>query len=139
MTPFGERVRALRRRVGMTQAQLAAEIGVSPAYLSALEHGRRGRPGFVLIQGVIQALGVIWDEADDLVRLAELSDPRVTIDTGGLAPEATRLANRLARYMARLDASDLAALHAALDQALARPADPATDAAIPSPPPAPFG
>ena len=28
--------------------------------------------------------------------LAELSDPRVTIDTAGLAPEATEFANRLA-------------------------------------------
>lgn len=115
MTPFGARVRSLRQRVGMTQAELASRLGVTPAYLSALEHGRRGRPTFTLLQGVIQALGIIWDEADDLLRLAELSDPRVVIDTAGLSPEATRLANRLARRIADLDDTDLATLHAMLD------------------------
>ena len=77
---------------------------MTPAYLSALEHGKRGRPTFALIQGVIHLLGVIWDEADELVRLADLSHPRVTVDTAGLEPEATLLANRLAREIARAGA-----------------------------------
>ena len=38
----------------------------------------------------------LWDEADALARLAALSHPRVTIDTAGLSPDATELANRLA-------------------------------------------
>jgi len=47
-----------------------------------------------------------------LQRLAELSDPRVTIETGGLAPEATELANRLGREIARLGVEDLQFLKA---------------------------
>ena len=39
---------------------------------------------------------MIWDEAEEIQRLAELSDPRVTIDTAGLNPKATELANQLA-------------------------------------------
>ena len=96
MTPFGQKLRELRANQGLTQQQLAQQIGVTPAYLSALEHGHRGRPSFYLIQRIIGVLGVIWDEAEELTRLARLSHPKVTIDTSGLSPEATELANLLA-------------------------------------------
>jgi hypothetical protein len=43
-----------------------------------------------------------------------LSDPKVTIETGGLSPEATELANRLARDIGRLSPEDLTALRAEL-------------------------
>ncbi len=120
MTPFGRRVRELREQRGITLAEMAGVLGVTPAYLSALEHGKRGRPTFTLIQGVIHVLGVIWDEADELVRLADLSHPRVTVDTAGLDPEATLLANRLAREIGLLDPEDLTRLCTVLDEAAAR-------------------
>jgi transcriptional regulator with XRE-family HTH domain len=120
VTPFGQRVRALRAQRGITLAEMAGVLGVTPAYLSALEHGKRGRPTFTLIQGVIHVLGVIWDEADELVRLADLSHPRIVIDTAGLEPEATLVANRLARDIGDLDGDDLSRLSAVLDEALAR-------------------
>lgn len=121
MTPFGEKVRALRRERGVTLSAMADRLGVSPAYLSALEHGKRGRPPFALIQGVIHVLGIIWDEADDLVRLADLSHPRVVVDTAGLDPEATLLANRLAREIGRLDRAGIERISAVLDEGLAKP------------------
>ena len=43
MTPFGEKMRALRAERGLQLKDMAAGLGVSSAYLSALEHGRRGR------------------------------------------------------------------------------------------------
>ncbi|SEG46337.1 helix-turn-helix domain-containing protein [Bosea lathyri] len=120
MTPFGQRVRDLRSQRGITLAQMAEGLGVTPAYLSALEHGKRGRPTFTLIQGAIHLLGVIWDEADELVRLADLSHPRVTVDTAGLDPEATLLANRLSREIATLEKDELQRLAGILDEAAAR-------------------
>lgn len=120
MTPFGLKLRALRKARGLTMVAMADGLGVSPAYLSALEHGRRGRPTFVLLQGIIHILGIIWDEADELIRLADLSDPRVTIDTAGLEPAATLLANRLSREISRLSPDELAAHLALLDRASPR-------------------
>ncbi len=120
VTPFGARVRELREARGLSQKDFAARLGVSAAYVSALEHGRRGRPTFALLQGVIHALGVIWDEADELIKLADLSDPRVVIDTAGLEPEATLFANRLARAIRRLSPQEIGRLSAALDAAAPR-------------------
>ena len=103
MTPFGEKLRALRDQKGVTLKQMAGELGVSAAYLSALERGHRGRPGPGFVMQVTGYFGLIWDEAEDLKRLAELSHPRVVVDTANLSPEATELANRLADGIAALD------------------------------------
>jgi len=107
VTPLGARLRALREERGVSLKDMAAALHVSSAYLSALEHGRRGKPTWILLQRIITYFNVIWDEAEDLQRLAELSDPRVTVETGGMSPEATELANRLARDIGRLAPEDL--------------------------------
>ena len=115
MTPFGARLRTLRSDRGITLKHLAEALQVSTAYLSALEHGRRGSPSAGLVHQVNEFFGLIWDEADDLARLARLSNPRVTVNTAGLAPEQTALANRLAQLIHRLSPETVAAMHAALD------------------------
>ncbi|WP_339759470.1 helix-turn-helix transcriptional regulator [uncultured Hoeflea sp.] len=107
MTPFGEALRRLRSERGVTQRQMAKAIGVSPAYLSALEHGNRSEPSWEFIQRVIGYFNIIWDEAEELQMLAGLSRPKVTINTSGLTPKATEVANKLAAAIARLDASTL--------------------------------
>ncbi len=120
MTPFGERLREMRAAKGMTQKQMAKAIGVSAAYLSALEHGRRGTPRWILVQEIIACLNVIWDEADELQRLAMRSAPKVTIDTSGLSPRATELANLLASGIDRLADNELEDLRLRLDAAIRR-------------------
>lgn len=110
MTPFGAKMRALREEKGVTLSAMAGAIGVSPAYLSALEHGRRGRPSWYLVQRIIAYFGVIWDEAEDLAKLAEISHPRIVIDTSGLSPQATELANILSRRISTLSAEELGEL-----------------------------
>ena len=115
MTPFGAHLRALRAERKVTLRQLAAQLQVSPAYLSALEHGRRGAPSAGLVHQVNEFFGLIWDEADDLARLARLSHPRVTVNTAGLTPEQTALANRLSQVIGKLPPETVAAMHALLD------------------------
>ena len=116
MTPFGQRLRELRDERGITQAQLAEALQVSSSYLSALEHGRRGKPTWALVQRIIGHLQVIWDDAEELERLARLSDPRVTIDTAKLPAKCTLVANELAERIAFLDDEALDAILATIEK-----------------------
>jgi len=103
MTPFGARVREHRAAKGLQLKEMARDLQVSSAYLSALEHGKRGRPGPGFVMQIANYFGLIWDEVDDLKRLAQLSHPRIPVDTGGLTPKATLLANLLAGHIHELD------------------------------------
>ncbi|MCB1378702.1 MAG: helix-turn-helix transcriptional regulator [Alphaproteobacteria bacterium] len=116
MTPFGDRMRRLRQERGVTLKDMAREIGVSSAYLSALEHGKRGRPGWHLIQRILTYFNIIWDDAEEVVRLARISHPRITIDTSGLSPKATEVANRLADEIGKLDQASLDEILMVLDR-----------------------
>lgn len=115
MTPFGQRIRQMRADRGIPLKVMAEAINVSPAYLSALEHGHRGLPTWYLVQKIITFFNVIWDDAEELEQLAQLSHPRVVIDTAGMDPAATELANRLAKTISTLEPEDLRSLLDALD------------------------
>ncbi len=110
MTPFGARLRYLRKKRGLTLKTFAAALNVSAAYISALEHGRRGRPGPGLVLEICGHLDLIWDEAEELKRLAALSQPKVTLDTAGLSPQATEMANRLKGSLATLSEEQISAI-----------------------------
>ncbi len=103
MTPFGARVRELRAARGILLKKMADDLGVSSAYLSALEHGHRGLPGPGLVLQICGYFDLIWDQAEELKRLGRASHPRVTVDTAGLSPVATELANTLAEQIGDLD------------------------------------
>ena len=107
MTPFGEKLREIRAARGLALKDMAAGLQVSPAYLSAMEHGRRGKPSRRFVHRVCQFLGIIWDEAEELQRLADISHPRVVVDTAGLSVKATLFANLLAERIADLDDAQL--------------------------------
>jgi transcriptional regulator with XRE-family HTH domain len=121
MTPFGQKIRDLRTGQGRTLKDMAAALRVTPAYLSALEHGRRGRPSWRLVQSIIGYFNVIWDEAEEIERLARISHPKISIDTSGLDPKATELANRLAEEIAYLSGPEIEKLLAGLPARTRRP------------------
>ncbi|RAU23700.1 transcriptional regulator [Paramagnetospirillum kuznetsovii] len=116
MTPFGAKIRALRDAKGIQLKQMAADLNVSAAYLSALEHGHRGKPAPGLVMQICGYLDCIWDEAEELKTLAELSHPKVTLDTSGLSPAKTELANRLGADLRKMPDDKVALLLAVLDQ-----------------------
>jgi transcriptional regulator with XRE-family HTH domain len=122
MTPFGERVRALRDAKGVTLKQMATDLHISSAYLSALEHGKRGQPSAQLVRQICAYFGIIWDDAEELERLAALSHPRVTVDTAGLSPRATEFANRLAERIHDLNDATIDGMLAILDATPCSPA-----------------
>ena len=106
LTPLGVKLRQLRAERAVTQTEMAEALNVSSAYLSALEHGKRGLPNWAFIQRLVGYFNLIWDDADELETLALLSDPRVVIDTIDLSPNATRIANVLAQRITHLSVSD---------------------------------
>ncbi len=120
MTPFGVKLREMRAERGVTLKEMAHGIGVSSAYLSALEHGKRGAPTWFLVQRIISFFNIIWDDAEELCRLAQTSDPRIRIDTSKAIPEATAFANFLARSIGKLDREDFIRLTHVVDEAVAR-------------------
>ncbi|MEM7069934.1 MAG: helix-turn-helix domain-containing protein [Pseudomonadota bacterium] len=110
MTPFGLKMRTLRKKKGVNQREMAKAIGVSAAYLSALEHGHRGKPSWQLLQRISGYFNIIWDEEEELNRLAEMSQTRVTVDTEHLSASATSLANFLSNEIHKLSEEDCKAL-----------------------------
>ncbi len=120
MTPFGAKVRELRKQRKVSMKDMADAIGVTPAYLSALEHGHRGLPSWYLVQRIIAYFNVIWDEAEEITRLARLSHPRVVVDTSGLSPAATELANKLADNITSMSDEEIGRHLTLLEEALAK-------------------
>ena len=107
MTPFGQKLRDLRQAQRRQLKDLAKALKVSSAYLSALEHGHRAKPSPGFVQQVAAYFNLAWDEVDELKLLAQISDPKPTIDTAGLSPLATEVANRLAQKIDKLDEATL--------------------------------
>lgn len=70
---FGAKIRALRRRAGLSQAELAQRLEVSPSYLNLLEHNKRALPAPLLIK-LAQVLEV------DLAAFAGDEDARLVHD-----------------------------------------------------------
>ena len=103
MTPFGVKMRELRAAKKRTMQQQADFLGVTPAYLSALERGRKGRPSAALVDQICAWLGLIWDQAEEVKALAQLSHPSPRIRPASLSAQAIMLANRLAQNIDRLD------------------------------------
>ncbi len=115
MTPFGEKLRALRAARGLRQADMASALEISAAYLSALEHGA---PSAGLIHQICEYLGLIWDDADELKQLARISKPRVRLNLSGLTAEQVALGNRLAKCLRAMDSAAIAAINRLLDEAM---------------------
>ena len=102
MTPFGELMRQWRATKNITLREQAEFLDISQAYLSALEHGKRGKPSFALVDQICVFLDLIWDDAEALKSAAQHSHPRPSIDASELSSEAVYLANLLAQNLDRL-------------------------------------
>ncbi len=77
--PIGDRIKTQRRNAGVTQRDLAAAVGVSPAYLSLIESDKRQIGGRLLNQ-IAAHLGV------ELRTFTTVSDDRLAAELEELLP-----------------------------------------------------
>lgn len=91
---FGGKLRALRRREGLTQAAMAERLGLSPSYLNLIENDRRPLPAGILIKLAqlfsvdLQAFGSDGDQRLTGDLLEAFSDP--LFDEQGLTSQDVR-------------------------------------------------
>ena len=71
--PLGAQIAARRRKLGLSQAQLAKKASIGRSTLDALENGRTGELGFSKITKILSALGME-------LKLQEMGSRRPTLD-----------------------------------------------------------
>jgi transcriptional regulator with XRE-family HTH domain len=79
LTPFGRSIRKLRVERGETQSDIAGALGVSVAFWSSLETGKKNVPPDVL-RRIEEHFGLVGDKAHELRDLAEMSRGEVRIN-----------------------------------------------------------
>ena len=95
MTPFGLKLKSLRKKRNISLTELSGVLKVSTAYLSLIENGKRGRPTDGMVELICAHLGLIWDDVEELKYLSKVSDTNIKINTKKLGPNATLLTNVL--------------------------------------------
>lgn len=66
MTPFGHHLEIVRRRRGLSQSQLAADVGIQSGYICAMEKGHKGPASKKVIDKIINVLKLSATEQTQL-------------------------------------------------------------------------
>jgi len=111
--PLGDRIRQAREQSGVRLRALAAELGISPSYLSDIENGKR-TPAHRLLVEICRRLRL---DLDELLAAAGKLDPE-TRRYLRRSPAAARLLRRIARL--RLGEGHLRALERQVELLAAR-------------------
>jgi transcriptional regulator with XRE-family HTH domain len=73
LSSIGEQIAAKRKKLGLSQAELARRASLSRATVDALENSRSGELGFSKVTKLLSALGLG-------LKLQESGSPRPTLD-----------------------------------------------------------
>ncbi|MFF8997261.1 ATP-binding protein [Streptomyces achromogenes] len=98
---FGQRLRRLRARAGLSQEALAHTAQVSVRALADMERGRTRGPQRRTVQALAEALGLDDDEAAGLEESAALGRPRPRAATGPAGPGPLALPRDIRDFTAR--------------------------------------
>lgn len=112
LTEFGKAVRKLRIDYDINLSELATSIGVSSAFLSAVETGKKPISA-ELIKKITNVLGLTKDEEKLLTHAASQSVDNVSVRTNN--PEEAEIALMFARRI-QDDTLDLAKLRKILEE-----------------------
>ncbi|WP_082729747.1 helix-turn-helix domain-containing protein [Burkholderia sp. FL-7-2-10-S1-D7] len=126
MSPFSERLRALRLRYGIRQKDLAVAMALEQSYVSALELGTKGPPSPAIVDRLSASLRLTEDEYASLHDALLLSQRHFTIPHTASA-DVYRLCSELWHDLDRLtDAQvrvirDVIAMRSGMSQEVERP------------------
>jgi repressor LexA len=105
---FADQMRAFRRRSGFSLSELAARVGCTPSYLSAIECGKKANPADALIMKLESVLGTEkgyllslaqWEQTPGPIR----ADFRSLQEQGASAKKLARLLTQSAKAGTSLD------------------------------------
>lgn len=102
LTPFGKAIRKCRVDRGETQLEVAQALGVSVAFLSAIETGKKNIPS-TLLDKIVKHFGVTEDAEASLRKLAWVSQKEIKIDMRGLNDRSREVVAGFARKFSGLD------------------------------------
>jgi transcriptional regulator with XRE-family HTH domain len=102
LTPFGKAVRKYRVDCGETQLESAETLGVSIAFWSAIETGKKNVP-IDLLAKIITHFGLTEGDAKKLQELAWVSQRDVKINMEGMNDRSRELVVGFARKFSELD------------------------------------
>ena len=106
MTPFGKFMRNFRLDRGLLLKDSADLLGVTSAYLSALEYGKKGAPGDALVDRIVSVFKLNPVQAKDLKESVRDSSTRFEVPAKSI-PDAFATANLFARRISRLSEEQL--------------------------------
>lgn len=115
MTPFGSFMRFIRTEKGLLLKDVADMLGVTSAYLSALEHGKKGQPSAATVSTIENKLKLTPQQRKELREAVRDSAKSVEIPSKA-TPFAFETANAFARKLPNLSEKQLRRIKGILDQ-----------------------
>jgi transcriptional regulator with XRE-family HTH domain len=115
MTPFGRFMRNLGTERGLLLKDVADMLGVTSAYLSALEHGKKGPPSAALVSKLENSLKLTAEQRKELRSAVRDSTSSMEIPSKA-SPFAFETANAFARKLPNLSEQQLRKIKGILDQ-----------------------
>jgi transcriptional regulator with XRE-family HTH domain len=115
ITVFGEEVRRLRMAGQVSLKAMAEGLGVSSAYLSSVESGRKKIPD-EFVERIVGFFKLRPREAKNLSDAAEASQPQYKIDVSDCDGQARETVAMFARRFSALSSKEQQRIHTILEQ-----------------------
>ncbi len=113
LTEFGKALRIIRIEAQEILKDMASSLGVSSAYLSAVETGKRRIPSD-WVEKIIKAYSLSAEKADELRKAAEKSICEVKIPLYGASAEKREAVLTFAKALDGLSSEELAKIMSAM-------------------------
>ena len=102
LTEFGKALRRIRLDSNELLKDMADKLGVSSAYLSAVENGKK-KATLSMLKQIIEIYNLTTNEEEQLRDAFQRSQDEIRVDTSGMARDRQDLAMVFARKISTID------------------------------------